>query len=350
VKKLLHIIESLGVGGAERLLAGIINGLDDYEHHLVILNEPDSLRAAITANYSFLNLGVKTRGNFIRAIGKVKKYIKENRIDIVHAHLYKANILSRLATPRNVPLFNSIHSISSLAAYKGNRLTLYIERFTYRKRHHLVSVSKEVLADFEKYVGIKGPVTVLYNFIDENFFVSQSKTEFSKDKLQLVAVGKLFYPKNYPYLLEAFKKIPAQVSLDIYGEGAMRDELQEQIDNYKLNIRLCGLQKDMHTILPRYDAFVMSSFYEGQPLSLLEAMACGLPSFLADIPVLREVTGNDALYFNIKDPQSLGRQIQQVLEGKVDLVRLAAASHQRVNEFAHREQYLEKLNALYSHL
>ena len=130
----------------------------------------------------------------------------------------------------------------------------------------------------------------------------------------------------------------------------MRNELQEQIDKNKLNIRLCGLQKDMHTVLPSYDAFVMSSFYEGQPLSLLEAMASGLPSFLADIPVLREVTGDDAVYFDIHDPLSFGTQIRQALEGKVDLAGLAAASHKRVNEFAHRRQYLEKLNAIYSQL
>ena len=127
----------------------------------------------------------------------------------MHAHLYNANILSRLATPKRIPLVNSIHAISSLAAYKLNRLTLYIERLTYRKRHHLVAVSKEVLADFKKYVGIKGPATVLYNFIDEKFFASHPKTEFSKDKLKLVAVGNLRYQKNYPYLVEAFKNMPA---------------------------------------------------------------------------------------------------------------------------------------------
>jgi len=337
----------LGIGGAEKLLVAVINGLDGYEHHLIILNESGSLIPPITADCAFLDLGIKNKPDFIRAVSKVKRYIKENRIDIVHAHLYEANILSRLATPRNIPLFNSIHAISSLAAYKGNRLTLTIEKLTYRKRHHIVAVSQEVLNDFEKYVGVKGPATVLYNFIDEHFFAPQPKTEFSKKGLRLLAVGNLRYQKNYPYLIEAFRNIPSQVSLDVYGEGPLRNELQQQIDKYKLNIRLCGLQNDMHTVLPNYDAFVMSSFYEGQPLSLLEAMACGLPSFLADIPVLREVTGEDALYFDINDPQSFGRQVEQVLDGKVDLIKLSAASHKRVNEFAHREQYFEKLDALY---
>lgn len=348
--KLLHVIDSLGVGGAEKLLVGVINGLSGYEHHLIILNDPDSLRTAITADCAFLNLGIKSKAGLFLNAARVKRYIKKNKIDLVHAHLYRANILSRLATPHTIPLFNTIHSISSLAAYRGSRLSLYLERLTYRRRHHLIAVSKAVLADFEKYVHVKGPVTVLYNFIDEKFFASGPKTEFSKDKLRLVSVGNLSYPKNYPYLLEAFKKIPAQVSLDIYGDGPMYNELQQQIDEYKLNVRLCGSQKDIHTILPRYDAFLMSSFFEGQPLSLLEAMACGLPSFLADIPVLREVTGNDAVYFNTNDPQNLAREVQSALDGKIDLAGSAVALHKRVNEFAHRKQYLEKLNTLYNNL
>lgn len=350
MKKLLHLVDSLAVGGAEKLITGVINNLDDYEHHLMILDEPETLKKSITADYTFSNLHAKTKWELARAVRKIKKYIRENKIDIVHAHLYNAIILSRMATPSNIPLFNTIHAISSLAAYKVNRLTLYIEKLTYRKRHHIVAVSQEVLKDFEKHVGLKGPATVLYNFIDNVFFETTPKTEFSRTGLRLVAVGNLRYQKNYPYLLEAFKKIPAGVSLDIYGEGAMRGELQQEIDRHQLNIRLCGLRDQMQLILPQYDALVMSSFYEGQPLSLLEAMAMGLPAFLADIPVLREVAGDNGIYFDINDPDSLGRQIQQALDGKIDLKRLSLTGRQKVAAFARPEIYFEKLRRLYSEL
>jgi glycosyltransferase involved in cell wall biosynthesis len=162
-----------------------------------------------------------------------------------------------------------------------------------------------------------------------------------------VSVGNLRHQKNYPYLLEAFKKIPRGVSLDIYGEGIMRNELQEEIDRHQLSIRLLGLRDDLVSILPSYDAFVMSSFFEGQPLSLLEAMAVGLPAFLADIPVLREVAGEHAVYFDNKDPESFRTLIKKVQQGEIDLVSIAAAGYKRVSEFAHREQYIAKLEALY---
>jgi L-malate glycosyltransferase len=346
--KILHIIESLGVGGAEKLLVAVINGMTGFEHHIMILEDPETLRADLRSGHAFLNLGITSKFNFLSKVRKVKAYIKNNHIDIVHAHLYKANVLSRIATPKNIPLYNSIHAISSLAAYEGSWLALAIERATYKRRTHIIGVSHEVLKDFDKHVGLKGPSTVLYNFIEEVFFRPAPKTEFSSDCLKLVAVGNLRKQKNYPYLVEAFRYVPPNVSLDIYGEGSLFDELQQQINEYKVNIRLRGLHSAMYEVLPDYDAFVMSSFYEGQPLSLLEAMAIGLPSLLSDIPVLKEVAANEALFFDINDHKSLGRQVEKLLKEKTLLPKLAAASHKRVNEFAHSYQYLDKLASLYA--
>jgi hypothetical protein len=178
LKKILHIIESLGVGGAEKLLVAVINGLDGYEHHLIILNGPETLCSSIHKPFHFLNLGIRSKTSFLNAARTVRRYIKDNHIDIVHSHLYMANILARLATPKKIRQFNSIHAISSMAAYDGNKLVLLIERLTYRKRHHIIAVSKEVLADFKKHVGIRGESTVLYNFIDDRFLRRDPENNF----------------------------------------------------------------------------------------------------------------------------------------------------------------------------
>jgi glycosyltransferase involved in cell wall biosynthesis len=127
----------------------------------------------------------------------------------------------------------------------------------------------------------------------------------------------------------------------------MRTELQQVIDQHKLPINLCGLRDDLDAILPHYDMFVMSSFYEGQPLSLLEAVAAGLPALLSDIPVLREVLGDDALYFDISDPGSFEKKIHEILANKNLLPKLAAAGRKRIGSFAGKQYYMGKLRALY---
>jgi len=347
LKKLLHLIESLATGGAEKLLASVINGLEGYEHHLVILNGPTDLRQTIKREHHFLNLGVNRKTDLPAATRRLRSYVRRHEIRTVHSHLYWANILARLATPRNVAQFNSIHAVSSLAAYRVNRLTKVLEKLTYRRRHHIVAVSHEVLRDFEEQIGLKGPATVLYNFVEEKFFAPVPKQNFSSEGLRMLAVGNLREQKNYFYLLEAFRHLPPSFSLDIYGEGPLRPAMQEFIDRHKLRVRMCGLSDRLHLLMPGYDLFVMSSSYEGQPLALLEAMASGLPALLSDIPVLREVAGDDALYFDLRDPLSFQARVMELREGKHDFSQLASGLHTRVHDFAHQHQYFERLNRLY---
>jgi glycosyltransferase involved in cell wall biosynthesis len=348
MKRLLHIIDSLAVGGAEKLLAGTINGLkNDYEQHLIILKGPETLLAEITAPCEFTNLNCTSFSNLFLQTQKVKSYIKKNRIEIVHSHLYEANLLARLATPKSVRLINSIHAISSLASYKINRLSLHLEKITYKKRHELIAVSKAVLDDFDEWVKIKGKAEVLYNFIDEKYFTEKPKTDYSLNQLKLVAIGNLRWQKNYPYLLEAFKKIKGPVSLDIYGQGPMQDELQEIIDKNNLPVKLCGVNNHLDKILPNYDAFVMASFYEGQPVSLLEATALGLPVLLADIPVLKETAGNNAVYFDIKNTESFCNAVNEIMTGKFNLQKMSEENRLSIEGFAHKEQFLNRLNQIY---
>lgn len=149
MKRILHIIDSLGVGGAEKLLVGIINGLPEMEHHLLILKGPDTLRTEITVPHRFLNIGFHSFRSIFFKSREVTKYIREHKIDIVHSHLYVSNLIARIATPRSVCLVNSIHAISSLASYKINKMTLWMEKLFYKKRHVLIAVSHAVLDDFD---------------------------------------------------------------------------------------------------------------------------------------------------------------------------------------------------------
>lgn len=346
-KKLLHIIDSLGPGGAERLVVDVICNLPHYEHHLIILNEPEDLRAELPPDCYYTNLKRKSNKEIFQHARTIKRYIEVNGIDLVHAHLFFSSVIARLATSKKIPLFNSIHIISSLDNYSKSKLALYLEKLTYRKHHHIIAVSKEALNDFDKWVGIKGSSTVLYNFIRDEFFQPSIAQKSFGQSLRLVAVGNLRYQKNYPYLLEAFKTMPANVSLDIYGIGYLHDSLKKEIEASNLPVRLMGGAKQLHKILPTYDAYVMSSFFEGQPLSLLEAIACGLPAILSDTPVLREVTGEDALYFDLNDPKDFVSKIEQVLRGEIDITKNMVSAFNRIKTFARKETYLKSLTSLY---
>lgn len=348
MKRILYVIDSLGMGGAERLLQQVIKeSTPFYEQHVIVLNKPHTLLTELDSGVKITTLDFVYYKNLFKAKKFIRKYIEENEISVVHSHLYWSNVIVRLATKKNTKVFNTIHAISSDATYKHNRLFLNLEKFTYKKRHHIIAVSKEVLIDFDKWVGLKGPASVLYNPIEEEFFASFSRKNLSGSGIKLVAVGNLRTQKNYPYLVEAFKLMPREISIDIYGEGALRSYIQEEIDKYDLNIRLCGIKDDLYKVLPQYDAFVMCSWYEGFSLALMEAMAAGLPPILSDIPVLREAAGEAAIYVNNRKPEDLVEKINRLIQDKKRFTELSQQAFERASSLSRKEYHIKKLIELY---
>lgn len=329
------------------MVVSVLHELNGYEKHLLLLRGPDTLRQQVPADCRVTMLDFNSYFSLPSAIRKVRRYIRDEKIEIVHSHLFWSNIIARLAAPSSVKVFNTIHAISSKASYEVNKLTLYLEKLTYRKRHFIIGVSGEVLKDFDKWVNIKGGSAVLYNIIDDKFFNLEPPALASAGTIKLIAVGNLRWQKNYSYLLEAFKNTPDNIHLDIYGEGDLRSDFQKEIDKHKLNIKLCGHAENMENVYPRYDAFVMCSLYEGLPLALMEAMSSGLPAFVSDVPVLREAGGEACQYFNLDDSMDFVRLMAMVSEGKIKLREMSVKSRERGKILADKKKYIKEISDLY---
>lgn len=346
--KILHIIDSLEVGGAERLLVDTVNGLEEFDHHVISLSDKASLRTSLKGNVKFSSLGFKSKLDTLRCAREIRRYIRENKISVVHSHLVMGNILARLGTPRNVPVFNTLHTLAGARFFSPRGgWRKWLERFSYRKRHHLIAVSNEVLSDYRASIGIKGKTTVLYNFVEDKFFVDQSKSFVAGGDLKAVAVGTLKEAKNFRFLIEAFRHLPPEISLEIFGDGPLRTELQVLIDQLNVNVKLRGSHPAVETILRNYDLFLMSSLYEGHPIALVEAMACGLPAVVTDIPVLREATGNHGLFYTPGNHGEFARMMKDIASGSIDINPYAAHNLEYANKIGRKSQYLSTLKRLY---
>jgi glycosyltransferase involved in cell wall biosynthesis len=343
----LHIIDTLGIGGAEKVMVGVVNGLPEMNHHVVYLSGSDALASSLPKDCTITKLNYSSKLHLFKAVVSLRKYIKRNNISIVHSHLPSATLVARLACPRNVKLFTTIHSLASKNYFAESRIAKLLEKLTYRKHHHIIAICQEVFNDYKKCIGIKGPYTVLYNYIDDINFRSDFRKMNFNGSFRMVSVGNLKRAKNYPFLVEAFKQMPKNISLDIYGAGPLHDQLKIEIEKHNLNIRLCGVREDIHNVLPAYDAFIMSSIFEGQPISLLEAMACGIPAVLSDIPVLREVTNSNAVFFNLDNTDDLVQKLTAIANHEVDLNEHAAANFERVRKIANKDNYMFMLKKVY---
>jgi glycosyltransferase involved in cell wall biosynthesis len=157
--------------------------------------------------------------------------------------------------------------------------------------------------------------------------------------------------KNHRYILEAFLHLKdLQVSCDVYGQGALFEELERQSKEYGVNVHFKGQIEDSSRVLMNYDAYLMPSLSEGFPLALFEAMATGLPVIVSDIPVFREVLQNDGHYISLSQP----RQLRSIVEYYMSLPHLIKEDGMRMRELARqkasKQKYFENLKSVYSEL
>lgn len=347
--ELLHIIDTLGVGGAEKVLVGTINSLPEFTHHVIYLTGKDTLAADLPAHCKVTCLDFRSKLDIPRCIVAIRRYIKNNNIEVVHSHLVMSTLISRLATPRKIRQFNSIHNLLSHRCFTPEKkFPRFVERFFHKKHQHIIAVSESVKQDYDNTIGIKGKVTVLPNFVEPQFFAKDFKRMNFNGTFRMVAVGSMKWQKNYAYLVEAFKQLPKNIHLDIYGDGPLRNEIEAAIKEHKLNIRLCGLQSNVHERLREYDLFVMSSHIEGHPVALLEAMASGMPAIVSDIPVLREATRDNAMYFDLDNIGDFINKITAIAAHQVDLDTYARVNFDMVRQIAGKKQYMQSLHDLYT--
>lgn len=351
--RILHFIDSLGVGGAETLLKDTISHykriFPEDEHFVATLHRVAGFEELIRREASYYNLDF----SFIRLFDvglTYRKILKEAKIDIVHSHLNESTIIARLFTPSSIPLVSTYHSgYLHPKAWNYSFKRKFVEKILYKKSHYCLCVSDSVADIVAPALNLKrGNYEVLKNFYDDRFLPTY---QYKNDKrLRLVTVGNLTRQKNQVLLLNALKELDnSDISLDIYGEGNSRTELQSIIDDNQLNVQLKGRAFITSELLEEYDLFVMSSLDEGFGIALVEAMATGLPSVLPDLPALKEVAKESALYFKRSSVKEASDLLRYVIKHKEILKKLSERAVEISKDYSVNSK-IRQLNQVYMKL
>jgi glycosyltransferase involved in cell wall biosynthesis len=347
--KILHLIDSLGRGGAETLLVNTVLEFHEkhpeLKQHVVTLYAGGELLPEIAGKAECFCLDFSLK-NPLPAIFKLRKYLKKYQVDVVHSHLLHATFVARLAIPARVGLVSTYHSVfyePTMVTYAGKELRF--DKLTYRPRYYSIFVSDAVQENILKTIGIKQNYRVLLNFASPKFkTVYQYKPA---QELRMVMVGNLHEIKNHQIAVKAmarFRDLP--VYLDIYGEGPLRSELQNLINKTQVKVTLHGKTAMSSDILGRYDLFLMTSHHEGMPLSLLEALQTGLPALLNDVAMLKETAGPAAIYYDYDSQLSLEEKIAQVFQDKSRLAELAQNARKQALNYS-AANYTRELLQIY---
>ena len=288
-RRLVFVIESLTVGGAERMVVDLANEFSargDYVT-VVCLSKMGDLAASLSANVS-VSLLHKKPGVDIGLIKRLRDLVVEQKAEVVNSHLWTANLWTRLALCRSgVPIVVTEHNRD---VWKRGHNKL-IDRILSHVTTRLIAVSEDTADFYRRDVGIKNSlVTVVNNGVDtKRYAAGEGSTLRAQlaggNELLIGTVGRLAAQKNHPRLVHAAAILKAQglpVRVVIAGDGPERARTECSIAEHDVAdcVTLLGERSDIPDLLAALDLFVLSSDREGHPLSALEAQSAGTPVVL----------------------------------------------------------------------
>jgi glycosyltransferase involved in cell wall biosynthesis len=354
-KRVLHVINSLNIGGAEILLVNSLSpgGLNEHaDNYLVYFIKGDGYLASIVdKNVKQICLNYKGGPDIIRLLCDLRKVITDNKIDIIHTHLTPADFYVNMVRPKNITQVHTMHIAYTTDKETRSSLKFLERNLFFNKAYcNLIFLSEFNKKDFLNHMDFKGQFFVVPNFVDDSFFMHEPK-HFSGDAnkpLKLIAIGNFRAQKNYFYLLDIFKQLTTQnIQLDIYGGGEL-EKYQKVIDQNKLNVYLKGQVTNVHDVIADYDLFIMSSTNEGFPLSVFEAMAAGVPLMLTDIAPLTGIVKDNAIYFTLNDAKAAAEKLIAVQKNKIDIDQMAVKAKAYAEITVRREIYIKRLLDIYN--
>ena len=302
-----QVIETLGRGGAERLLVDIAREIDRkrftmsvctlYRHPRTYAEALKDLGIAETC------LELRGRGDLLRGIAKLRAMLRREGADVVHTHLFSANIVGRLAArAAHLPVVSTFHGVDyepvvlqgspGLTPWKQGLLRHADRLSAWVSRANLVAVSEYVAASARRRVGLgSSRVEVVYNGVDTGIFHPKVKDErqgvrsalgLSASTRVVIFVGRMTLEKGQGTLLEAVRLLldrAIDVRVLLAGEGPWRSRYEALARDLDLQERaiFLGDRADIPALLGAADVLALPSLHEGFGLVLVEALACGLP-------------------------------------------------------------------------
>jgi len=288
--------------------------------------------------------------------------LKKCKFDLIHTHGYRADVLGIfLSKLLGVPVISTCHGFISndLQLKLYNRLDHFVLRFSQR----IIAVSQGIKSDLIK-SGIKESRTRLIqnavgvSYSDELFaqnrFAKRQKYSIAEKDFVVGYIGRLSEEKGIRYLIEAIAlqvRSAFPVKLLIIGEGPQRKELEEFVEkeNIKRNVIFAGFQNDIGDWLPAMDVFALPSLTEGTPMSLLEAMAYGIPVIASAVGGVPQVidSGEEGILVSAGKPQDLSDAILLLYKDIALRERFSEAAKKKIKLKYNIEDWTRTIEAEY---
>lgn len=332
--RLLHVITSLEIGGAQRLLSGLLplqksQGLDVT---LLVYERVDNAftKQIEEAGVPILSLdehNFKSPKNIFRLRKVFKDY------DIVHVHLFPSSYWSAFASIglRKTKLVWTEHSTSN--GRRGKWYFRLIEKFVYGRYKKLISISQQTQDALQDWLQSQDDrFVVINNGVDTKAFASIKRSIIPKS---LIMVSRFASSKDQETVIRAMRLIDKEASLRFLGDG-------ENLEHCKAVAKECGVEDIVQFLGARSDVAeliaescigIQSSNWEGFGLTAVELMSCGKPVIATNVDGLKHVVEGAGLIFNKKDTDTLAGLVNGLLQDDAYYQEISKKCKERASQY-----------------
>lgn len=356
--KILQVINSLGTGGAEKLLLDTIPkyNASGLSMDLLLLNGtnyPFLAELKKQNDVTIFNFGTGSVYNplhIFRLIKILRKY------DLVHVHLFPALYwvgMAKMVSFSRTPLLFTEHNTSNRR--RGNPFFKILDKWMYSRYCKIITISSEVDAGIKKHLGFKehrfeyiqngAPV----DEIGATVPASRESLGLEKTDKVIVQVSSFTPQKDQNTLLKAMAQLDDSVKLLLVGDGPLINASKELASDLNLGTRVqfLGIRMDVPALLRMADIVVLSTHYEGLSLSSIEALASGKPFVASEAPGVTNMLADAGILFPIGDETTLTEALEKLFESPEHYADVAVKCLARAQQFS-IDTMMEKHKHLYS--
>jgi glycosyltransferase involved in cell wall biosynthesis len=306
--RVLQAIPTLTVGGAERMMANLACHLRRRGHEVEVVSMYDPLGTWIERDLQAegvpLHFLGKRPGIDLRMIPRIARIVASFRPDVVHSHMYVLKYALPAFAAR--PSCRFVHTVHTLAEQEAGWSSRVVNSVAFRTCVAPVAIGDAVARTVRRVYGI-GPRRTIANGIPVGAYDAppgareavRAELAIPADAPVFVTVAQFVAAKNHAGLIAAFgaeslRAVGAHLLLA--GDGALRADAERQVDALGLRgrVHFLGVRSDVPRVLAAGDAFVLASRREGNPLSVMEAMAAGKPVVAPAVGCVPELVADGA--------------------------------------------------------
>lgn len=341
--KILHIITSLNIGGAEKLMVDLLPRLKQRGVEVELL--------VFVGNRTMFYDQLEREGVKITALAekggvynplhivRLYRFLRNNRFDVVHTHITAPQFFAAfIAMICSLVLVTTEHNTSNRRRnWKWYRL---VDRWMYSKYSRIICISDATENNIREYLGYESfdkRFLTVYNGVDVDRYVNALPiSDYYTDKKVITMVAGFRYQKDQDTLIRAMQHLPREeYELWLVGDGERRDELENLVASFGLNgqVKFWGIRVDVPSLLKSSDVVVLSSHWEGFGLAAVEGMSVGKPFVASDVDGLNDVTRGAGLLFKQGDDKQLAELIESLMSDSEYYNRIATQCMKRARQY-----------------